>query len=350
MEWNLSRVHDEALLAGLGQVVGRRERELLGDDVIAGEPDPGVVGGEPADRLGESLVLEQLVPEDPVADVVLAVEVAGIVVQPVRADVMQQGAGPCQVDVDLAGRRPSGSGAARRCRTRSRSACRRGRAPWPSARASRAGRRISSSVGIRMPPQRSGQGAPSHRSGHGLRNKSYADKIICIRYSSLGVTVETLTPGQAADAGLSRSGLYRAAAAGRFERIARGLYRPADAAPADWDWIEAASRRRDATICLTSGLAYYDLTDAIPRTLDIAIPRGSRIPAGDSAISWHLFDRATFSIGRDAIEIPGTSLPIGSTRRSAASSMRSGFANRSATNSGAMPYGNGSAEAVSQDG
>jgi predicted transcriptional regulator of viral defense system len=125
------------------------------------------------------------------------------------------------------------------------------------------------------------------------------------------VTVETVTPGQAADAGLSRSGLYRAATAGRFERIARGLYRPADAAPADWDWIEAASRRRDATVCLTSGLAYYDLTDAIPRTLDIAIPRGSRVPAGVSAISWHLFDRATFGIGRDAIDIPGTSMPIG---------------------------------------
>jgi hypothetical protein len=35
------------------------------------------------------------------------------------------------------------------------------------------------------------------------------------------------------------------------------------------------------------------------------------IPAGDSAISWHLFDRATFSIGRDAIDIPGASMPIG---------------------------------------
>jgi predicted transcriptional regulator of viral defense system len=122
--------------------------------------------------------------------------------------------------------------------------------------------------------------------------------------------VEILTPGQAADAGLSRSGLYRAAATGRLERIGRGLYRPSDAASADWDWIEAASRRRDATICLASGLAYYDLTDAIPRALDIAIPRGTRIPGGNSAISWHLFDRATFSIGRDAIEIPGTSLPI----------------------------------------
>jgi predicted transcriptional regulator of viral defense system len=123
--------------------------------------------------------------------------------------------------------------------------------------------------------------------------------------------VEVLTPSQAADAGLSRSGLYRATQAGRFERIARGLYRRADAPSADWDWIEAASRRGDATICLASGLAYYDLTDVIPPALDIAIPRGSRIPAGETAIAWHLFDRATFDLGRGEIEIPGTNQSIG---------------------------------------
>jgi predicted transcriptional regulator of viral defense system len=110
---------------------------------------------------------------------------------------------------------------------------------------------------------------------------------------------------------MSRSSLYRAAASGEFERIARGLYRPADAPAADWDWIEAASRRADATICLTSALAYHDLTDAIPDALDIAIPRGSRIPASEGAIRWHLFARETFEIGREQIDIPGTTEAIG---------------------------------------
>lgn len=123
--------------------------------------------------------------------------------------------------------------------------------------------------------------------------------------------METLTPSHAADAGLSKSGLYRAALAGRYEKVARGLYRPSDAAAADWDWIEAASRRPDATICLTSGLCFFDLTDDIPAALDVAIPRGARIPAGDSAIAWHVFDKATFMLGRDEIEIPGTSMKIG---------------------------------------
>jgi predicted transcriptional regulator of viral defense system len=123
--------------------------------------------------------------------------------------------------------------------------------------------------------------------------------------------VETLTPERAAEAGLSRSGLYRAAQTGRYERIARGLYRSAAAPPADWDWIEAASRRPDATICLTSALAYHDLIDTIPQALDIAIPRGARIPASSGSIKWHLFDAATFVLGRSEIAIHGTELRMG---------------------------------------
>jgi len=123
--------------------------------------------------------------------------------------------------------------------------------------------------------------------------------------------METLKPHQAAGLGMSASGLYRAARSGRYDKIARGIYREADAPASDWDWIEAATRRRDATICLTSGLAHYDLTDTIPTALDVAIPRGSRIPAGTSAIAWHLFDRKTFDLGRHQIEIPGSTMSIG---------------------------------------
>lgn len=120
-----------------------------------------------------------------------------------------------------------------------------------------------------------------------------------------------MRPSTAEQAGLSRSSLYRAARAGRLERIARGIYLSAEAAAADWDWIEAATRRPEATICLTSALAHHDLTDAIPTALDVAIPRGTRSPASDGAIAWHQFDRPTFEIGRDEILIPGTDQMIG---------------------------------------
>lgn len=133
-----------------------------------------------------------------------------------------------------------------------------------------------------------------------------------------------LTPSTAARDRLSRSGLYRSAGDGRYARIARGVYLPADAAAADWDWLEAATRRPDATICLTSALALHDLTDAIPSALDVAIPRGARIPATDAAIAWHSFDKATFELGRETTQIPGAELTIGlySPERSIADAFR----------------------------
>ena len=136
--------------------------------------------------------------------------------------------------------------------------------------------------------------------------------------------MSTLRPGTAERAGLSRSGLYRAAREGRLERIARGIYLPADAPAADWDWIEAVTRRPDATICLASALAHHDLTDAIPAALDVAIPRGSRTPASTGAIAWHQFDKATLDIGREEIPIPATDQAIGiySPERSIADAFR----------------------------
>ena len=120
-----------------------------------------------------------------------------------------------------------------------------------------------------------------------------------------------ITPSTADRAGLSRTSLYRAACAGDLTRVARGIYLPADAPAVDWGLVEAATRRSDATICLTSALAHHDLTDAIPDTLDVAIPRGGRSPATEHAITWHQFDAATFDLGRDEIPIEGTDLSIG---------------------------------------
>lgn len=122
----------------------------------------------------------------------------------------------------------------------------------------------------------------------------------------------------------SRSAFYRRANAGAYEKIARGLYLPRDADAADWDWLEAAAKHPEATLCLTSALAYYDLTDEIPQALDIAIPRGSRTPATEGAIAWHVFAVDSFSIGRTTISIPGASMRIGiySQERSIADAFR----------------------------
>lgn len=136
--------------------------------------------------------------------------------------------------------------------------------------------------------------------------------------------MKALTPSTAGQAGLSRIGLYRSARAGRFDRIARGIYLPTEALAADWDQLEAATRRPDATICLASALAHHDLTDTIPAALDVAIPRGSRTPASTGAITWHHFDRTTFDVGREQLTIPGSDQTIGiySPERSIADAFR----------------------------
>lgn len=155
------------------------------------------------------------------------------------------------------------------------------------------------------------------------RDETHTDTIICMRFVPDG-SGDVLSPKKAANSGSSRSALYRAAREGRLQRIARGVYVRADAPPGDWDWIEAAARKPQATICLVSALAYHDLTDTIPGALDVAIPRGSRIPAGASAIRWHAFDRGTFELGRDVIPVPWVSMTIGmySPERSIADAFR----------------------------
>lgn len=121
----------------------------------------------------------------------------------------------------------------------------------------------------------------------------------------------TIRPKSAAQAGLSRSVLYRSAKSGEWERIGRGLYLPVDAPATDWDQLEAVMRRPEATICLISALAHYDLTDEIPSALEVAIPRGTRAPVTDGVIRWRHFDRKTFELGREKMIIPGSDQSIG---------------------------------------
>lgn len=76
-------------------------------------------------------------------------------------------------------------------------------------------------------------------------------------------------------------------------------------------------------MCLTSALAYHDLSDAIPFGTDIALPRGTRYPAGFAHVIWHGFDKATFGIGREHHPIAeGVGVAIYSAGRSVVDTFR----------------------------
>lgn len=108
---------------------------------------------------------------------------------------------------------------------------------------------------------------------------------------------EVFTHTEARAAGVSDRSLSHLRDRGHIERIARGIYaRPG--LEADPDLVEVAVRAPEATLCLTSSLAVHDLTDDIPPSIDIALPRTRRQPRTSAPVSWHRFDDDTFHLGR----------------------------------------------------
>jgi len=121
---------------------------------------------------------------------------------------------------------------------------------------------------------------------------------------------DTFTYGEAKEAGVGDRRLYTLRDSGKILALGGGVYRWADAPPADSDLIEIAERVPHATLCLETALARHGLIDAIPTAIDIAIPRGSTRPSLKSPSRIHQFDPRTFDMGRDELEV-GARRPIG---------------------------------------
>ncbi len=128
---------------------------------------------------------------------------------------------------------------------------------------------------------------------------------------------DTFSYREAKKAGLSDSRLYGLRDAGAILALGGGVYRWAEAPPADLDLIEIAMRVPRATLCLETALARHQLIDSIPAAIDIAIPRGSTRPALKAPCRLHQFDPQTFDVGRETLDIDArTSLGIYSAERS----------------------------------
>ena len=121
---------------------------------------------------------------------------------------------------------------------------------------------------------------------------------------------DTFTYGEAKEAGVGDRRLYALRDSGEIISLGGGVYRWADAPPADSDLIEIAERVPHATLCLETALARHGLIDAIPAAIDIAIPRGSTRPALQAPSRIHQFDPRTFDLGREELHV-GARRPIG---------------------------------------
>jgi predicted transcriptional regulator of viral defense system len=105
---------------------------------------------------------------------------------------------------------------------------------------------------------------------------------------------------EAVAAGIPRQAVYRLRDAGLLVSLSRGVMQRADADPAmNAEFAAVAARAPDATICLNSGLSYWDLTDELPDTVHLAIARGAHWPKIDTpATTLHRFPDATFALER----------------------------------------------------
>jgi len=103
--------------------------------------------------------------------------------------------------------------------------------------------------------------------------------------------------------GLSAERLYAFRDQGIVEQISRGLYRWADAPEIDQNLLEIAYRIPKGTLCLTTALARHGLTDSIPTRIDVAVPRGNRIPVLQSPVDIRVFAKDTFELGRGEFKV-----------------------------------------------
>jgi hypothetical protein len=134
---------------------------------------------------------------------------------------------------------------------------------------------------------------------------------------------DTFSYREAKEAGLSDTRLYGLRDAGAILALGGGVYRWAEAPPADLDLIEIAVRVPRATLCLETALARHRLIDSIPAAIDIAIPRGRTRPALKAPCRLHQFDPQTFDVGRETLDIDArTSLGIYSAERSLVDTVR----------------------------
>lgn len=121
-----------------------------------------------------------------------------------------------------------------------------------------------------------------------------------------------LRMSEALTEGISRYMLYSLRDKGIITQVSRGIYRLSDLPPiGNPDLVTVALRFPNAVICLTSALAYHDLTTQVPHQVSIAVSRNSRLPSLDfPPVRAHKFADTVFNAGVEEHQIDGVSVQI----------------------------------------
>ncbi|WP_159621971.1 type IV toxin-antitoxin system AbiEi family antitoxin domain-containing protein [Ruania rhizosphaerae] len=112
---------------------------------------------------------------------------------------------------------------------------------------------------------------------------------------------------------------------GRIIELSRGVFRRADAPPASYpDMIAVSHRSPRAILCCVSAAVIHDLTDEMPPSVQIAVPRRTHTPVITyPPVAVFRFDEATFELGLTSFEAgPGEPVRIYDAARTVVDLMR----------------------------
>jgi len=113
-------------------------------------------------------------------------------------------------------------------------------------------------------------------------------------------------------AGFYKAVIYSAVRAGLVNRVRHGVYGLAGVPDVSHpDLVTASVVIPKGVICLITALSFYEVTDEIPRQIDVAVPAGSKNRAAvDLPIKLYYFSRETWQSGVEERDIDGQKIRI----------------------------------------
>ena len=135
----------------------------------------------------------------------------------------------------------------------------------------------------------------------------------------------TFTTETARLRGVHPRDLYAWRDSGDLVELTRGVFRRADAPPASYpDALAVAYRSPRAIVCCVSAAAVHDLTDEMPPSVQIAVPKRAHPPVIDHPpVQVFRFEEALFEVGLSSFEAaPGEQVRIYDPARTVVDLMR----------------------------
>ena len=134
-----------------------------------------------------------------------------------------------------------------------------------------------------------------------------------------------ITRQQVIQAGLSPHLLTYWMKAGKLERLQPGVYRLIEHQGFDQDWlIEVMLRVPQGVLCLTSALAFHELSTFVPTEMHIAIPRAAHRPVFKSPpVQLHRFSGEQYTHGIETHTVGQFELRVYSREKTLADLLRS---------------------------